>query len=396
MAHGRGIYMAENPVICSKYGDKLILCRVLLGKQDGTHSGVLEAKPYNSNCYVVKNENQIVPYCVINLSKPMCLSGLTISRLSKLWAMLKDHTVDPQVQIHPKNFGPIQNIMQKTAQNTNSHPGGPSSNTTQRLTPQNRPGSSQVQFQQAQNKPGRQQVQNHQAQKRPGRQQGHIQQAQNIPGPTQAQRQQVQNRPGLTQAQNLQTQNIRGPPPVQAQNIPVPPPAQVQNIPVPPQAQAHIKSGPPQAKNLQAQNTPRPQHAQMPVFWYRRPNHVRQSIQQVQNQLIIPGRPSATPSQNNLQTHPNQNKALAKSEHFISILIKQLLNKLRRHPVLIKYYLKFFWNPKFTVPWLSKFNIPLQQQKDIVRRLLATFIKENPAHRQLFMKSTSGASQLRP
>ena len=362
MAHGRGIYMAENPVICSKYGDKLILCRVLLGKQDGTHSGVLEAKPYNSNCYVIKNENQIVPYCVINLSKPMCLSGLTISRLSKLWAMLKDHTVDPQVQIHPKNFGPIQNIMQKTAQNTNSHPGGPSSNTTQRLTPQNRPGSSQVQFQQAQNKPGRQQVQIHQAQKRPVRQQGHIQQAQNIPGPTQAQSQQVQNRPGHTQAQNLHTQNIpgpppvqvqniRGPPPVQVQNIPGPAPAQVQNIPGPPQARAHIKSGPPQAQNLQAQN---------------------------------------------LHTHKNQNKALAKSEHFISILFKQLSNNLRRHPFLLKYYLKFFWNPKFTVPWLSKFNIPLQQQKDIVRRLLATFIKENPAHRQLFMKSTSGASQLRP
>jgi len=65
MMHGRGIYMAENPEMCLHYGDKIILSRVLLG-------GVLDNKEVisggiDSKFYVINTEDQILPYCIINL-----------------------------------------------------------------------------------------------------------------------------------------------------------------------------------------------------------------------------------------------------------------------------------------------------------------------------------------
>ena len=56
MVQGRGIYMADNPSECFKYGNKLILSKVLLGEKDYTQGSI----------FVIRKEEQILPYCVIN------------------------------------------------------------------------------------------------------------------------------------------------------------------------------------------------------------------------------------------------------------------------------------------------------------------------------------------
>ena len=89
MAHGRGIYLSENPVFCSKFGDKLILCRVLLGNKDGTNSATLSLGPYyNSNYYRVNTVDQIVPYCIINLKSQMKMLGSNRKMLADVFRII--------------------------------------------------------------------------------------------------------------------------------------------------------------------------------------------------------------------------------------------------------------------------------------------------------------------
>ena len=76
MIHGTGIYMTENPSYSKYYGNCLILCRVLRPIfQDGygviNNYGSVVRKNW-FKIYVVPDERQILPYCVIELeSQPM-------------------------------------------------------------------------------------------------------------------------------------------------------------------------------------------------------------------------------------------------------------------------------------------------------------------------------------
>ena len=64
MVQGRGIYMADNPSECFKYGNKLILSKVLLGEKDDTFTQV--QNDGEGSIFVIHQEEQILPYCVIN------------------------------------------------------------------------------------------------------------------------------------------------------------------------------------------------------------------------------------------------------------------------------------------------------------------------------------------
>ena len=64
MVQGRGIYMADNPSECFKYGNKLILSKVLLGEKDDTFTQV--QNDGEGSIFVIHQEEQIFPYCVIN------------------------------------------------------------------------------------------------------------------------------------------------------------------------------------------------------------------------------------------------------------------------------------------------------------------------------------------
>ena len=63
MAHGRGIYMCDRPGPCYQYGEIIILSRVLCNISAGD---TLTVQKESGTIYVIKNEANILPYCVIN------------------------------------------------------------------------------------------------------------------------------------------------------------------------------------------------------------------------------------------------------------------------------------------------------------------------------------------
>jgi len=80
MAYGRGVYLSEFPGVSLTYGAGLVLCKVLLGSvetisMDGPRTQVIGetfdsrevVKDGVTTMYVIKNTDQILPYCVINL-----------------------------------------------------------------------------------------------------------------------------------------------------------------------------------------------------------------------------------------------------------------------------------------------------------------------------------------
>ena len=66
MAHGRGIYMCDRPGPCYYYGKILILSRVLCSNIDGDTLKIPMGTGSGSSIYVIKKEENILPYCVIN------------------------------------------------------------------------------------------------------------------------------------------------------------------------------------------------------------------------------------------------------------------------------------------------------------------------------------------
>ena len=65
MAHGRGIYMCENPGLCYQYGKIIILSRVLCNISAGD-TLTMPGRNGTDPIYVIKNVANILPYCVIN------------------------------------------------------------------------------------------------------------------------------------------------------------------------------------------------------------------------------------------------------------------------------------------------------------------------------------------
>ena len=65
MAHGRGIYMSDSPSMCKKYGNRIILSRVLLGTIS-VHSKTVPK--VNNQVHIIHDTNQILPYCVITMA----------------------------------------------------------------------------------------------------------------------------------------------------------------------------------------------------------------------------------------------------------------------------------------------------------------------------------------
>ena len=85
MVYGRGVYMSEFPGVSLMYGNGLLLCKVLLGSVEtvsmvdisdrtqsiGENFDTREVvKDGVTVMHVIKNSDQILPYCVINLQ--MC------------------------------------------------------------------------------------------------------------------------------------------------------------------------------------------------------------------------------------------------------------------------------------------------------------------------------------
>ena len=86
-AHGRGIYLSRCPTSSLKYGEELIVCKVLLGRKQGgnlvqyTNPGKLE-DGFDSNevdqkvgtkgwnAIVIRSVDQILPYCIISAEYP--------------------------------------------------------------------------------------------------------------------------------------------------------------------------------------------------------------------------------------------------------------------------------------------------------------------------------------
>ena len=66
MVYGRGIYMSDNPSFCKKYGNSLILSRVLRPIDPGY--GRVVSKNW-CNVFVIPDPRQILPYCVIKLQR---------------------------------------------------------------------------------------------------------------------------------------------------------------------------------------------------------------------------------------------------------------------------------------------------------------------------------------
>ena len=81
MMYGRGIYMSDYPETCLRYGNVLILCRVLLGRVSVVDEGSgrqeftsdQDSKEVRHGgqdviMRVIKTADQVLPYCVINLN----------------------------------------------------------------------------------------------------------------------------------------------------------------------------------------------------------------------------------------------------------------------------------------------------------------------------------------
>ena len=66
--------MSDNPALCLKYGNKIIMSKVLLGCIDVGYNTYYDSKIVNvqdagvkSKFYVIKTEDQILPYCIFDL-----------------------------------------------------------------------------------------------------------------------------------------------------------------------------------------------------------------------------------------------------------------------------------------------------------------------------------------
>ena len=82
MVYGRGVYMSEFPGVSLMYGNGLLLCKVLLGSIETVSMADICSKAQSmvetfdtrevvkdgvTVMHVIKNSDQILPYCVINL-----------------------------------------------------------------------------------------------------------------------------------------------------------------------------------------------------------------------------------------------------------------------------------------------------------------------------------------
>ena len=87
--HGRGIYLSEYPTKSLQYGEALLVCKVLLGReqepsssrlQKGYDSLKIKSDPdsYIAGTYVIRSVEQILPYFVISAEYP---EAIKIGRL---------------------------------------------------------------------------------------------------------------------------------------------------------------------------------------------------------------------------------------------------------------------------------------------------------------------------